>query len=171
MEYDPDVTVYRKVKIASGTAIMSGTVLDRVRGSATVDAQPCTASSTTSSYYGVATSTASSTDTSILMCLVTPRQIWQADCGATGGGTAAASQNGQRMIFGTQTVVTTINTSYLESTGVVNIPIGTSFASVTTVNNTGSDVTGTTGIFEQLATAPLVSTSRVVGRLLTEHAA
>lgn len=169
--YDPDTTVYRKVKIASGTAILAGSCLDRVRGSATVDAQLCTASSVTSSIYGVAVSTASSTDTTILMALITPRQIWQADCGATGGGTALASQNGQRMIFGVQTIVTTQNISTNGPTGVTSFPIGTSFANVTTVNNTGSDVTGTTGIFEQLATEPLVSTSRVVGRLLTEHAA
>ena len=168
---DPEATVYRKVKIASGTAILAGTVLDRVRGSATVDAQVATASSVTSSIYGVTVSTASSTDTSVLIALITPRQIWQADCGASGGGTAATSQNGQRMIFGTETITLTQNISTLGVSGVVSFAIGTSFANVTTVNNTGSDVTGTTGVFEQLGTDPLVSTARVVGRLLNEHAA
>lgn len=174
---DPDVTTFRKVKVASGTAIFRGTVMDRVRGSATVDAQPSTASSTTSSIYGVTTQTISSTDTSVLIALITPRQLWMADCGATGGGTALAAQNGQRMIFGTQTI--TVGTTaapagdltITTTSGVVTLATGTSFTTATTVNNTGSDVTGTTGVFEQTAIAPLVSTARVVGRLLYEHAA
>jgi hypothetical protein len=168
---DSATTVYRKLKIASGTAILSGSVLDRVRGSSTVDVQLATASSTTASIYAVAVSTASSTDTTILAALINPEtQLWQADCGATGGGTASAAQNGQRMIFGTQTITLTQNVSTLGTTGVVSFAIGTSFANVTTVNNTGSDVTGPTGVFEQKDVIALVSTSRVIGRFLNEHA-
>ncbi len=169
--YDPEPTVYRKVKVASGTAIFQGTVLDRNRGSATVDATVATASSVTSSIYGVAVSTIGTADTSILMALITPRQLWMADCGASGGGTANTAHNGQRMIFGTQTITTTQNITALGVNGVTSFAIGSTFNNNTTVNNTGSDVTGTTGVFEQLGTEPLVSTSRVVGRLLNEHAA
>ena len=164
---DPETTIYKKLQIASGTSILAGTVLDRVRGSATVDAQKATASSTTSTIYAVAVSTASATDTTILAALITNRQVWSADA----ANTANAAHDGQRMIFGTQTITPGNATSILTSSGVGSIAGGTAFANVTTVNNTGSDVTGTTGVFEQLGLLGLVSTVRVVGRMLYEHAA
>lgn len=184
--YDADTTVYRKVRVASGTGIMQGTAMDRVRNSATVDAQACTATSVTSGIYGVTVQTTSTTETTTVIALVTPRQLWQADpvnqpstvaLAATYAGYA-----GQRMILGVQTF--TVGTTagphlcYLTSTGVVDVPIGTAFTNLTTVNNTGTDVTGTTGVFEQIGlhitsytAAGIPATGRIVGRFLNEHAA
>jgi hypothetical protein len=184
--YDPDSTVYRKVRIATGTGIMQGTVMDRVRNSATVDAQGATASSVTSSIYGVTIQTTSTTDSSTVIALLTPRQLWQADPvnQPTSAALAAtyAGYAGQRMILGVQTftVGTTAGPAvrYLTSTGVQEVSAGTAFTNLSTVNNTGTDVTGTTGVFEQTGlivtsytAAGVPSTGRIVGRFLNEHAA
>lgn len=76
-------------------------------------------------------STQVSTDTTLLICLVTPAQQWAAD--ATNA--TNTNHNQQRMA--------------LTDKG--------------TVNNTGSDVTGTTGVFEQIGT---LTTTRIVGRFI-----
>jgi stage V sporulation protein SpoVS len=191
LESDSNVTVYKRLMIAAGTAIMAGTVLDRVRNSATAEAQPCTAASTTSTIYAVAMETVSTTATSILCALITSVQTWGADPvnQATTVALAAtySGYNGQRMILGVQTLTPTIggsgatawkNLQYSDpTTGLSQVPSGTAFATVTTANNTGTDVPGTTGVFEQLGytviswTAGVPTTGRIVGRFLTEHAA
>ena len=80
--YDPDVTVYREVKIASGTAVASGTVVDQSHaGSATVDVATATTSSVTSTIYGVTVGSISSSATTVKIALITPRQIWACDTG------------------------------------------------------------------------------------------
>jgi hypothetical protein len=185
LEYDPNVTQYRRLKVAAGTAIMQGTVLDRVRNSASAEAQAASAASVTSSIYAVAMETVGTSATSVLACIITPDQVWQADPvnQATTGALATtyAGYAGQRMILGVQTftVGTTSGPSfrYVSNTGVTDVPNGTAFTTLSTVNNTGTDVTGTTGVFEQLGytvtsyTAGVPTTGRIVGRFLREHAA
>lgn len=178
--YDPDVTQYRKVTIASGSTLLAGTVVDlSYAGSATVEVAVSTASSICNSVYGVTVETIPSTATSVLVALVTPRQVWAADVGAsgtTGGGTAAAAYNGLRSVFGYQTI--TVGTTavpaglltYLSTSGPATLAAAVT-ANLTTVYNTGSDVTGSTGVFIQKGLLPSVSTSRIVGRFLTYHAA
>lgn len=124
------ITEYRQVRIASQAyAIGDAVMQDRVSDS--VDVVPATSSSITGNIYGVAMSTQLSTDTTLLICLVTSAQQWGAD--ATN--TTNTNHNQQRMA--------------LTDKG--------------TVNNTGSDVTGTTGVFEQIGT---LSTTRIVGRFI-----
>jgi len=178
--YDPDVTVYRDVKIASGTAVASGTVVDQSHaGSATVDVATATTSSVTSTIYGVTVGSISSSATTVKIALITPRQIWACDTGATnstGGGTAVAAYNGLRAILGTMTF--TVGTTalpaglltYTSSTGVKSFATGDTMT-CSTCYATGSDVTGTTGVFLQQGLLATVSTSRIVGRFLIEHAA
>ncbi len=188
---DPETTVYKRLKIAAGTAIMQGTVLDRVRATANVDVQPCTAASLTSTIYAVATETVSTTATSILCALITNRQLWSADPvnqpTTNALATTYGGYNQQRMILGVQTVTPTIggsgatawkNMQYVDQvTGISQVTSGTAFATVTTVNNTGTDVTGTTGVFAQESlvvtsyTAGVATTGRILGRFLYEHAA
>lgn len=171
--FDPDVTQYRRLKITAGTNIMQGTVMDQLHtGSSTADVQPSTASSVTSAIYAVAAETVNSGATSILCALITPRQVWS--CDATN--TANAAHNGLRAIIGTETITagTTAtppgNLKITSSTGVSDIASGTAFT-VTTLNNTGSDVTGTTGVMIQQGILTAVSTTRLVVRFLVEHAA
>jgi hypothetical protein len=188
--YDPDSTVYRRLKITAGTAVMQGTVMDRLRATANVDVQACTATSVTSTVYAVAVETVSTTATSVLCALITPRQLWSAD--PVNQATTAAlavtygGYNGQRQILGVQTVTPTIggsgatawkNLQYIDPvTGISQVTSGTAFATVTTANNTGSDVAGTTGVFEQLFyvvtsyTAGVPTTGRIIGRFEGEHA-
>ena len=180
LESDPQTTVYRRVKIASGSTILAGTCVDQSHsGSATVDVAVSTASSVTSALYGVTVETIPSTATSVLIALITPEQTWSADVGAsgtTGGGTAVAAYNGLRSVIGYQTI--TVGTTsipagfltYLGTSGVATLAAGVT-SNLTTVYNTGSDVTGTTGLFIQQGLLPAVSTSRVFGRFLIEHAA
>jgi hypothetical protein len=178
--YDPDVTVYREVKIASGTAVASGTVVDQSHsGSSTVDVATSTGSSVTSTIYGVTVGSISSSATTVKIALITPRQVWACDAGATsstGGGTASAAYNGLRSVLGTMTF--TVGTTalpaglltYTSSTGVKSFNTGDTMT-CSTCYNTGSDVTGTTGVFLQQGLLATISTSRIVGRFLIEHAA
>jgi hypothetical protein len=180
---DPDVTQYRRVKIATpsaGTMIISGTPVDQSHtASATVDVAVSTASSVTSAIYGVTVETIYAGQTSVLIAIITPRQFWAAEVSTSttsATGTASTSYNNLRSILGYQTV--TVGTTalpqgalnYLSSTGVQSVPAATT-ANLVTVYNSTSDVTGTTGVFEQLGTLPSVSTTRIVGRFLVEHAA
>lgn len=183
--YDPDTTVFRRLKVASGTGIMVGTVLDRVRNSASAEAQATTAASVTSSVYAVAMETVGTTATSVLAAIITPKQVWAGDpvnqATTANLATTYAGYTGQRMILGVQTftVGTTGGPSfrYTGPTGVSDVPAGTAFATLTTINNTGTDVTGTTGVFEQMGyqvvsyTAGVPTTGRIVGRFPGEHAA
>ena len=71
---------------------------------------------------------------------------------------------------------TAINTAppytytYIDASGVKRLPSGTT-AQLPIILASGSDVTGTTGVFIVTGTLPGISTTRVVGRFLTEHAA
>jgi hypothetical protein len=127
---DAGNTEYRQVRIASQAyAIGDAVMQDRV--SDAVDVVPAISSTITGNIYGVAMSTQVSTDTTLLICIVTPAQQWAAD--ATN--TTNTNHNQQRMA--------------LTDKG--------------TVNNTGTDVTGTTGVFEQIGT---LTTTRIVGRFI-----
>ena len=186
---DPDTTQYRRVKIATpsaGTAVLAGTPVDQSHaGSATVDVAVSTASSVTSVIYGVTVETIYAGQTSVLIALITPRQIWvcEASTATTSlTGTASTAYNGLRTILGyvgitvgTTTGVPAYTYRYLSSgnptsDGVLSLPTGTTAQIVTSYTST-SDVTGTTGIFIQTGTIPSVSTTRIVGRFLIEHAA
>ena len=80
------------------------------------------------------------------------------------------------MILGTQTF--TVGTTALpaglltrtSSTGVSSFATGDTMT-CSTGYATGSDVTGTTGVFLQQGLLATISTSRIVGRFLIEHAA
>jgi hypothetical protein len=202
--YDPDVTTYRRVKIttpSAGTAILAGTIVDQYHaGSATVDVVVGTtgggqgallAASLTSSLYGVTVETIYAGQTSVLIALITPRQVWSCEASsATTTLTAIAAATlityiGLRGIPGYTTITvdsaspTAANTAppytytYLNTgttAGVLRLPSATT-AALPTFLASGSDVTGTTGIFILQGTLPAVSTTRVVGRFLTEHAA
>ena len=180
---DPNETQYKRVKIATpsaGTCVLSGTPVDQSHtGSATVDVAVSTGSSVTSTVYGVTVETIYAGQTTVLIAIITPRQQWSAEVSTsttTAAGTASTSYNNLRMALGYQSV--TVGTtqlqdgalSYLGTNGVADVPAGTT-ASLTTAYNSTSDITGTTGVFEQTGTLPLTSTTRIVGRFLTEHAA
>ena len=186
---DPDVTAYRRVGIATpsaGTAVLAGTPVSQAHsGSATVDVAVSTAATVTSAIYGVTVETIYAGQTSVLIAIITPRQIWACEAStATTSltGTATGAYNGLRAILGyvgitvgTTTGVPPYTYRYLSSgnptsDGVLSLPTGTT-ANITTLYTTGSDVTGTTGIFIQTGTIPSVSTTRIVGRFLVEHAA
>lgn len=127
---DAGTTEYRQVRIAS-QAYAIGDAVMQDRTADAVDVIPATSSSITGNIYGVAMSTQVSTDTTLLICLVTPAQRWAAD--ATNA--TSTNHNQQRMA--------------LTDKG--------------TVNNSGTDVTGTTGVFEQIGT---LTTTRIVGRFI-----
>lgn len=124
------ITEYRQVRI-SGQAYAIGDAVMQDRTADAVDVIPATSSSITGNIFGVAMSTQVSTDTTLLICIVTTAQQWGAD--ATNA--TNTNHNQQRMA--------------LTDKG--------------TVNNTGTDVTGTTGVFEQIGT---LTTTRIVGRFI-----
>ena len=191
--YDPDVTVFRRVKITTptaGTAVPSGTPVDTYRtGSSTVEVCVGTtaggqgallAASLTSSLYGVTVETIYAGQTSVLIAVITNRQIWSCEA-STSSTTLAApvaatllTYENLRSIPGyfTYTHTTPFTNSpgsgdlrYLDTTGVKDIPAATTMAVATTVV-TGLDVGGPTGVFVLMGTLPAVSTTRVVGRFL-----
>ena len=193
MIYDPDVTVYRRVKITTptaGMAIVAGTPVDTYRtGSATVEVCVGTtgggqgallAASLTSSLYGVTVETIYAGQTSVLVAVITNRQIWSCEASsATTSLTAIAAATlityeNLRSIPGyfTYTNTTPFTNSpgsgdlrYLDTTGVKDVPAATT-AAIPTTYLTGSDVSGPTGVFVLMGTLPAVSTTRVVGRFL-----
>lgn len=191
--YDPDVTVYRRVKITTptaGTAILAGTPVDTYRtGSATVEVCVGTTgggqgallgASLTSSLYGVTVETIYAGQTSVLIAIITNRQVWSCEASsATTSLTAIAAATlityeNLRSIPGYFTYTNTSpftnspgagNLKYLSTTGVQDVPAATTIA-VPTTYLTGSDVSGPTGIFVLMGTLPAISTTRVVGRFL-----
>lgn len=122
---DPNPTVYKVFPISS-QAYQVGDLVQYSRSAGTVI--PATSASINANIVGVAMSAQVSGDTTLLVCLVTPEQTWQAD--ATNATNAA--QNYQRMV--------------LTDKG--------------TVNNTGTDVTGSTGVFTQEG---VVTATRISG--------
>ena len=180
---DPDVTTFRRVKIATpsaGTCVLAGTPVDQYHtASASVDVVVSTASSVTSAIYGVTMETIYAGQTSVLIAVITPRQVWSCEVSTsatTATGTASTSYNNLRSVLGYEPV--TVGTTALPagdlqymSNGVNTVPAGTT-ANLTTVYNATTDVTGTTGVFEQLGVvSTAISTTRIVGRFLVEHAA
>ena len=135
LESDPEVTVYKLMTIAS-QAYAIGDAVAFSRSAATVI--PATSATITANIVGVAVSAQVSTDTTLLVALLTDKQVWSADV----TNTAVTTDNYQRMA--------------LTDKG--------------TVNNTHTDQTGTSGIFEQWGIDPAGSTTRIVGRFLVGHA-
>ena len=135
LESDPEVTVYKLMTIAS-QAYAIGDAVAFSRSAATVI--PATSATITANIVGVAVSAQVSTDTTLLVALLTDKQVWSADV----TNTAVTTDNYQRMA--------------LTDKG--------------TVNNSHSDQTGTSGIFEQWGINPAGSTTRIVGRFLVGHA-
>ena len=135
LESDPEVTVYKLMTIAS-QAYAIGDAVAFSRSAATVI--PATSATITANIVGVAVSAQVSTDTTLLVALLTDKQVWSADV----TNTAVTTDNYQRMA--------------LTDKG--------------TVNNSHSDQTGTSGIFEQWGIDPAGSTTRIVGRFLVGHA-
>ena len=77
---DPGTTVYRVVTIAS----QAYAVGDCVQWSRTAaDVTPATATTLTANVAGVAMEAQTSAATSLLICLVTDRQLWSADNAGT----------------------------------------------------------------------------------------
>lgn len=125
---DPDNTEFRTYTIAS-QAFTIGDLVDTSRTAGTVT--PSTSSSTTYTIRGVAMQTVTSSATTLLIALATPKQLWK--CAATNA--TNTTHNGQRMVL----------------------------TDKATINNTGTDSTATTAVFEQFGTT---STTVLVGRLL-----
>lgn len=103
---DPNVTVYKNVTIAS-QAYQLGDLVQLSRSAATVT--PATSATINANVYGVAMGAALSTDTSMLVCLVTPLQTWSAD----NTNTPSTTHNFQRMVL---TDKGTVNNTGTDST-------------------------------------------------------
>lgn len=126
---------YRTARIASQAyAIGDAVMLDRTADG--IDVIPATSSSITANIYGIALETKTSADTSLLIALLAPGQLWSAD--ATNA--TNTNDNNQRMVL----------------------------TDKATVNNTHTDSTSTTAVFQQTGT---ISSTRIVGRFLTGYAA
>lgn len=99
---------YRNVRIANQAyAVGDAVMLDRV--SDAVDVIPATSSTITANIYGIAMSAQLSTDTTLLVALIRPDQLWSAD--ATN--TANTNHNEQRMVL---TDKGTVNNTGTDST-------------------------------------------------------
>jgi hypothetical protein len=154
LEKDPDTTVYRNRLVANQTSaaslIQPGQLFDVNRGSATIEIAASSASSVTSAIYGVSVSTQTLYDSTKTFHPDTDKNILIAlisprqTWSADTTNAANAAHNNLRAIIG---------------------------ANNTLVNNTGSDVTGTTGVFQQEGVLTSFGTNRIIGRFLTEHAA
>lgn len=121
---DPNPTVYRVFTIAS-QAYSIGDCVQLSRTAATVT--PATSSTIDANVIGVAVEAKTSSDTSLLCCVINDQQVWQADnTNATN-----VAHNYQRMA--------------LSDKG--------------TVNNTGTDQAGSTGIWTQLNVLSATRTS------------
>lgn len=103
---DSNPTVYKNVTIAS-QAYQIGDVVQVSRSAATVI--PATASTINANVYGVTMAAALSTDTVVLIALITPYQIWAAD----NTNTPSTTHNYQRMIL---TDKGTVNNTGTDST-------------------------------------------------------
>ena len=103
---DPMTTVYKVVTIAS-QAYQVGDLVQLSRSAA--DVTPATSSTICANVYGVAMSAQLSTDTQMLVCLVTDAQTWSAD----NTNTPNTAHNYQRMIL---TDKGTVNNTGTDST-------------------------------------------------------
>lgn len=106
LQNDPNTTVYRNVVIAS-QAYQIGDLVQLSRTAA--DVTPATSATINANVYGVAMSAQLSTDTSMLVCLITNVQIWSAD----NTNTPNIAHNYQRMVL---TDKGTVNNTGTDST-------------------------------------------------------
>ena len=128
-------TVYVTVRIAS-QAYTLGDAVYLKRNADDIDVLPVSVGNgTPNSIYGVAMQTVTSSATTLLICLITPFQTYQ----ATTTNNSNISHNYLRAIIG---------------------------ASAQIVNNTGTDVTGSTGIFMQTGPVGAAADKRIVGKFL-----
>lgn len=103
---DPNPTVYKNVTIAS-QAYQVGDLVQLSRSAGTVT--PATSATINANVYGVTMAAALSTDTVVLVCIVTPEQTWSAD----NTNTPNTAHNFQRMVL---TDKGTINNTGTDST-------------------------------------------------------
>lgn len=108
---DPITTTYKVVTIAS-QAYAIGDAVQLSRSAATVT--PATSSTITANIYGVAMEAKTSTDTSLLVAVITEQQEWQADV----TNTANTAHNFQRMVL---TDKGTVNNTGTDSTSTAAI--------------------------------------------------
>ena len=108
---DSNPTVYQIVTI-SGQAYQVG---DLVQVSRTAyDVTPATSASICANVFGVAMQAALSTDTQMLVALITDQQTWSAD----NTNTAVTTDNFQRMVLTDKGTVNNTHTDQAASTGV-----------------------------------------------------
>lgn len=105
---DPETTIYRRYTIAGNQAYVIGDSVDVSR--TTGGLVPSASGSVDYAVRGVAMETVASATTSLLVALVTPRQLWSAD--STNNSNTA--HNLQRMIFGAD--CRTVNNTGTDST-------------------------------------------------------
>lgn len=108
---DPDGTVYRLMTIAS-QAYAVGDLVQLVRTTATVT--PATSATINANVYGVAMSAQVSGDTTVLVAVITPDQIWAAD----NTNATVTTDNYQRMALTDKGTVNNSHTDQAGSTGV-----------------------------------------------------
>lgn len=101
-------TRYRKVRVAS-QAYTTGDVVMLDTGSDSTDVIPATAATTPGNLFGVAMETVPATATSLLVCVISPDQQWE----ATASNTASLNHNYLHMLLTDCTAVnnTTNNTT------------------------------------------------------------
>ena len=105
---DPNVTQYKKVRVASQAyTIGDAVMLDRT--SDAIDVVPATSSSTTLNIYGVAMETVTSSATSLLIALLTPEQEWSVQS----ANNSNTGHNYQRMLL---TDANTVNNTGTDNT-------------------------------------------------------
>lgn len=103
---DSNPTVYKNFTIASQAYAIGDAVMESTTAGTVI---PATSSTTPSRLIGVAMEAQPATATTLLVCLVSPSQVWSAD--ATN--TANAAHNLQRMVL---TNATTVNNTGTDST-------------------------------------------------------
>ena len=108
---DSNPTVYQVVTIAS-QAYQVGDLVQLSRSAGTVT--PATSATICANVFGVAMQAALSTDTQLLVCLITDQQTWQAD----NTNTAVSTDNFQRMVLTDKGTVNNTHTDQAASTGV-----------------------------------------------------
>lgn len=104
---DPDTTIYKQKKIASQAYTIGDGVMEYNTGSATKEVDPATSATTTYGMYAVAMETVTSAATSMLVCLITPRQEWSVEV----VNTALAAHNGQKMVLYDKSTVNNTGTT------------------------------------------------------------
>jgi len=104
---DPDFTEYRVVRTSGAQAYTIGDLVQEYVTGGVYDVTIATAATTTILAYGVAMETIVATATSLLICLITPRQDWTADV----TNAPSTSHNMQRMILTDKATVNNTGTT------------------------------------------------------------